>query len=78
MIAKKMKNPSYNEMDDYSKAPSRRHSLYVKGKRDRDNGPGHGMYKGQGLTNYINDMLERERKGERITGKDKWPITGDK
>lgn len=78
MIAKKMKNPSYNELDDFLKPPKKRHSMYMKGKRDYDNGPGHGRYKGQGLTNYIDDMLEREKKGERITGKDKWPLPGDK
>lgn len=61
----KMRPKSLDEFDEeqfHGKMP-RRASIYHRGQYDPSNEPGHGMRKNQGLTNYINYMMNQEKKG---------------
>lgn len=64
-IADKMKRkvPYLHDIPDTGKF-KKGHGIYERGGLDKEVGIGHGRYKNQGLTNYINDMLKNEKEGK--------------
>lgn len=66
VMAKKMAtHDSYSLRDliNPKKAPPKGMGIYDRGERDYSNETGHGLYKNQGLTKYIDTLLRAEKAG---------------